>query len=153
MSNNSERHQFISLAGLPGRLNAEEAAWVLGFTTGGQFAARVVKTILGPSSIPKFNNAHERRNYEAGQAIVARKLGKDAAPTKRTLEIGHIENEIEGRIGHRLGAISGAGTEASIREDNDQFKKLLENPFFAKTYFAAQRKTFHGKKWKAARQC
>ena len=32
MSNNSERHQFISVAGLPGRLTAQEAAWVLGFS-------------------------------------------------------------------------------------------------------------------------
>ena len=32
MSNNSERHQFISIAGLPGRLNVQEAAWVLGFS-------------------------------------------------------------------------------------------------------------------------
>ena len=28
---NSERHQFLSVAGLPGRLNTQEAAWVLGF--------------------------------------------------------------------------------------------------------------------------
>jgi hypothetical protein len=31
MSTNSERHQLISVAGLPGRLTAQEAAWVLGF--------------------------------------------------------------------------------------------------------------------------
>ena len=32
MRNSSERHQFISVAGLPGRLTAQEAAWVLGFS-------------------------------------------------------------------------------------------------------------------------
>ena len=98
-------------------------------------------------STPRFNTARERKCYEQGMAIVAKKLG-NPAPGKRTLDIDDIENLVEERLGHRFGTISGAGTEASIREDNDRFKKLLENPFFAKTYFVAQRKTFQAKRRK-----
>jgi hypothetical protein len=32
MNNQSERQHFISIAGLPGRLTTQEAAWMLGFS-------------------------------------------------------------------------------------------------------------------------
>ena len=96
-------------------------------------------------STPRFNTARERKCYEQGIALVAKKLGKPA-PGKRTLDIDDIENEITEKVGRKLGLISGSGTEASMKADNEKLKKLFaENPFFTKGFLSGQRKAFAAK--------
>ena len=56
-------------------------------------------------------------------AIVAKKLGK-TAPGKRTLTSTTLRILSRSGLATGSGTISGAGTEASIREDNDRFKSF-----------------------------
>jgi hypothetical protein len=97
-------------------------------------------------SSPKFNNRNEQKHYEAGQRIVAKKLGKRPALRTRNLD-ADVENAVEERVGHRLGLVSGAGTEASMREDNERLKEVFATqPFFTKGFLAGQRKSFSAHK-------
>ena len=72
MSNNSERHQFISVAGLPGRLTAQEAAWVLGFSDH-DIPVLVTHRLLKPLGNPPPNGG---RYYALPDLEVLRKDAK-----------------------------------------------------------------------------
>ncbi|HUB68039.1 MAG TPA: hypothetical protein VL981_11195 [Candidatus Methylacidiphilales bacterium] len=72
MSNNSERHQFISVAGLPGRLTAQEAAWVLGFSDH-DIPVLVTHRLLRPLGDPPPNGG---RYYALPDLEVLRKDAK-----------------------------------------------------------------------------